>query len=395
MKFFSAPLGAVIGGMCALILAMGIGRFGYTPILPLMQEQVGVSNMTGGMLASANYLGYFVGSIFASNITASTTKQITLQVNILLTIFSLIIFPLTNNEAIWGFLRLLSGISSGIIFVLVSSIVLQILLDNKKADWLGYFYSGVGIGIALTGVVTPGLNNYNGWVGAWIGLGIIGIFVALPTLYFLQPINGARQSHEEKIVRDNRWLWLLLAYTCEGFGYIITGTFLVSIIESIPSIKNLAMFSWIIVGLAAAPSTFLWAYLANRLGNMSALIIAFLLQIISIILPVVAANSFGALLGSVLFGGTFMGITMLSVAIAGQVAPYSKTKAIGYLTTVYALGQMFGPSVAGYLLDKYKSYTIALTFAAIILVVGVCSLLIGEYQKSRKGEILCHTLISK
>src|SRR4051812_29092118 len=59
------PMRTALAGMIALAVAMGIGRFAFTPILPMMRDDAGLSVAAGGWLASANYLGYLLGALWA------------------------------------------------------------------------------------------------------------------------------------------------------------------------------------------------------------------------------------------------------------------------------------------------------------------------------------------
>ena len=58
-------LAIAAAGLAALAVAMGVGRFAFTPILPMMQQDQGLSVAGGAWLASANYLGYLVGALWA------------------------------------------------------------------------------------------------------------------------------------------------------------------------------------------------------------------------------------------------------------------------------------------------------------------------------------------
>ena len=73
-----SPLTVAVSGLAALAVAIGIGRFAFTPILPMMQADHDISVAQGGWLASANYLEYLAGSLFAthSNIAARTAIRI-------------------------------------------------------------------------------------------------------------------------------------------------------------------------------------------------------------------------------------------------------------------------------------------------------------------------------
>lgn len=81
-------------------------------------------------------------------------------------------------------LRFLAGISSGLIFVLSSSLVLDTLFSDKREKWVGIFYGGVGVGIVLVGLLTPFLSIFT-WRGPWIGLLIISIILIVPVWSFI------------------------------------------------------------------------------------------------------------------------------------------------------------------------------------------------------------------
>src|SRR5699024_12864187 len=110
----------------------------------------------------------------------------------------------------------------------------------------------------------------------------------------------------------NKCIWAFsISYCCEGAGYIITGTFLVAIVKSIHSLSDYAALSWMFVGLGAIPSNILWSMLADMLGHGKATCLAFILQLISVTLPILSASMLRLILSSLLCGSTFLGLTTL------------------------------------------------------------------------------------
>ena len=173
--------------------------------------------------------------------------------------------------------------------------------------------------------------------------------------------------------RNRKWYALLAAYGIEGIGYIITATLIVQIIKATPAISHVANQSWVLIGLAAAPSTLLWSRAARAATIRTALMFAFGLQALGILLTVMLPNEFTTLLGAVLFGGTFMGITSLTITLANRMKPGQQLQAIGELTAVYALGQVLGPMAAAYLQKHYDNLAPSY-FAALILILALCML---------------------
>jgi len=379
----SSPINVVMGGMAALIVVMGIGRFAYTPILPDFQKAVRLSDVMAGFLASVNYLGYLLGALGAGFSKWKNGKTFYLRSFLVINILATLAMGLTEHDWLWCFFRFISGLTSGIVFVLASSMVLDVLAAAKPSLWSGVYYSGVGIGIFLTGLIVPVLEHHFSWRGAWIGLGLLSLFIGIfPFLWLKEhasPGKPSPSSPRPRSARKRRMLpWLIASYGCEGMGYSVSATFLVALVQKIPSLGHHPALSWVFVGVAAIPSCIVWALAAKTFRHLVALQLAFFTQIVGVILPVFFFNSYGALIGALLFGATFMGITTLAVSEGRNLAPHQSSQAIGYLTGVYGIGQMIGPAVAGVLIAKSGNYHSSLIFATAVLVCGM--LLLGAGQ---------------
>ena len=408
----------VLAGCLTLAIAMGIGRFAYTPIFPLMQAVLPFSDAYAGFLASSNYLGYLLGAILAGIIQWGNRKVYYLKIHLVLNIASTLAMGFSTQFSLWMVFRFISGVSSGLIFVLASSILLDFLTKHGRASWSGYFFSGTGLGIALTGVLVPILATYYTWTEAWLGLGIVSTLMCFYifkvvredtfALFMEAPLKTgsltAEESKQKQSIqhevsesdidtsRNKRMLnWLILAYGCEGVGYIITGTFMVAMVSETVAFTHASSISWTLVGLAAIPSCVLWAQLGARWGNFIAIKVAYVVQAVGIILPILSTNVAVIFIGAILFGGTFMGIATLVLSIARELFPKESSRPIGYLTAAYGVGQIIGPIVAGILVSMTGNYVSAVIFAVLILLIGLAFLSIAWFiysQKVRKSATL-------
>jgi predicted MFS family arabinose efflux permease len=179
--------------------------------------------------------------------------------------------------------------------------------------------------------------------------------------------------------------WLTIAYGFEGLGYIITGTFLVTLVENTAATHDLASYCWVIVGLAALPSCILWSFLAARWGAIIALVVAYLLQALGVLSPVVAPNAFGVYVGSILFGGTFMGITAMATNLARNLRPNESSKAIGLMTGVYGVGQIVGAAGAGILAHGSGGFKVPIIVASGLLCIGIIIILAGKVLSNQQA----------
>lgn len=378
----------LIGGIFALVIAMGIGRFSYTVILPYMQETFEFSRATAGYLATSNYLGYLVGAWVAGRLPIGNKRILFLQITLVISILTTAFMGFTNVIIIWYLLRFISGVVSAFIFVVITSLILDQLASSSHMHLSGLFYSGVGIGIALSAVIVSPIQAVFHWNGTWIVLALFSIVLFVLIVLFIKPITPSKQLVESQIISQKTppqsWMkWLIIAYSLEGLGYIVTGTFIVSIAQESTSFHGDAAFVWFVVGVAAIPSCIVWSKLAQRYGYVKILLISMLLQALGIVLPALATNSMTLYASAFIFGATFMGITTVCTTLARKLAPVNSHQMIGYLTAGYALGQMIGPSIAGTLASYTNSYQYALVGASLVVMLGGLCLIGGvKYDRS-------------
>ncbi len=380
--------GVIFGGILFLVIAMGISRFAFTPILPFMRVDEGLSFSQGGWLASSNYVGYFVGALGAGFILHNK-KQFVIA-NVIINIISILLMGWIDSYGIWIVLRFIAGATGGFIFVLTSSIVMDYLAANLLTRWSGYVFSGIGLGIAISGLFVPFIEASFAWQGTWIGLGILSLLFLLTTILLWRNIKVQNGEKFTKSDDTNIWRgfmpWLIVAYGFEGLGYIITGTFLVDIIYNIEPLRAYAGYSWVIVGLAAIPSAPLWMHLMSRFSIISMMAIAYALQVLGILLPVLSQSVWSVLLSAFLYGFTFVGLVTMTTGYGRQLFPKQSAYVVSMLTTFYALGQIIGPLLAGRLETYFNSYKAPLIFAGSIVAFALIVLLIG-YSSSQRSRV--------
>lgn len=381
-------IGILFGGVLLLVVAMGISRFAFTPILPFMREDVGFSFEVAGFLASSNYIGYFIGALWAGFIYRQ--RKHFLLLSVVLNVISVVLMGLIELYSVWLVLRLIAGITGGLIFVLTSSIIMDYLAKQTLTKWSGYLFSGIGLGIAISGLFVPFIEARFAWQGTWIGLGILSaLFLVITFLLWrnLQVYDSVKVTKTADAKMSRGFMpWLIAAYGFEGLGYIITGTFLVDIIHNIPSLQAYSSYSWVIVGVAAIPSAPVWTVLLEKFSAIKILFVAYILQVLGILLPVFSQTVWSVLLSSFLFGLTFVGIVTLTTAYARQLFPTQSGPVVSLLTTFYAFGQIIGPIIAGQLVVIFSSYKAALIFAGSIVLLGLIVMLCGKWIVLKQQE---------
>jgi len=366
-------LKVLVGGMLGMVVVMGIGRFAFTPILPLMQRDLGVSNTLAGWLAGLNYLGYLAGAIACSLRPQLLRSRSVIGSALLASIGSTLLMGVAVSPFWWGVLRLIGGLASAVLFIVISAEVGDALARRGFSRWIGSLYGGIGLGIALSGLVVPLFDRIGGWGGSWIGMGLIAILCASIGI-----IIGRQRNLVQTVTIDTSQkrgsllsIWpLAIAYFFEGLGYIVTATFIVAIIAITPGLEFFSPYTWVATGLAALPSTIFWPLLGNRIGTKPALLCAFGLQAAGIFVSINADTIGETLFSAIAFGGTFLGIVALTLAEGNRRAPHDSRRATAILTVCFSTGQILGPIMAGILADRHEGFSLPLALATVSVVIG-------------------------
>lgn len=345
-SFKTSPLARALAGAAALALSMGIGRFAYTALLPSVRAGLGFDAAQGGAIASANLTGYLAGALCARQTPGGVPRAMLIRLGLLLSVATtgaVVFFP---GPYSFGLLRFLGGVASGLVFVLVSASVLEVL-PVGDAGHAGIHYSGIGVGIALAGTLAA-LMPRAPWQTPWLLLCALAGVLALPA-FFMAPgeaVSPPVPSRGE--VSEFSLPLLSLVYFLEGLGYIVSGTFAVTAVQHNKGLERWASWVWVASGLAAAPSAILWNRLSRRFGQGRALVLAYALQAVGMALPALSPSRSAALVGAIFFGGTFVGIVTVLLDLGQHVSPVSASQTIGTLTVVYGVGQVLGPILAGW-----------------------------------------------
>ncbi|WP_459860167.1 YbfB/YjiJ family MFS transporter [Desulfuromonas carbonis] len=371
----------LLGGMLGMVVAMGIGRFAFTPVLPLMQRDLPLSNTLAGWLAGLNYLGYLAGAVGCSLYPRLLRIPLITGGALVASIATTLLMGVGKSPLWWGAMRLGGGVASAILFIVISAEVVEALTRRGFGHWIGALYGGIGIGIALSGLAVPLLDQLGGWSGSWLGLGLLAALCATVGLRL------GRQGNLVQVLAQGsaptlggpKSLWLLAgSYFFQGLGYIVTATFIVAIIAVTPGLAAFSPYSWVATGIAALPSTILWPRLARRIGTKQALLCAYLLQAAGIFVSIGATSIGAVLFAAVSFGGTFLGIVALTLAEGNRRSPADGRRATAILTVCFSLGQILGPVLAGTLADRSDGFTLPLGLATGCVLLGAFLVLIDR-----------------
>jgi len=369
------PAQVVAAGICGLVLTIGLARFAYTPLLPLMHAQAGVSDAQGGALAAINYAGYMLGTLLAAWIDRPALRQRLYGGALWLAVLTTAAMGLTQDPWAWGALRFVGGLCGAAGLLLGAGLVLNWLMRAGQRPELGRHLMGIGLGIVVSALGVMAFAALQlGWAAQWLGMGAIGLVFLWPAWRWRPPVPqaGAPAAAAPAVLPSRRWMLAMGgAYFCAGWGFVISATFTVTIVERQPALAGHGPLAWLLVGLAAIPAVGAWDAVARRVGEVRALLAAFGLQALSVALPAASDALPAALAGALLYGATFIGIVSLTLALVGRRAPANPGKAMARLTLSYGAAQVVAPALTGAMAQASGSYHGALWLTAAVLLAGV------------------------
>ena len=383
-----------VAGLLSLATAMGIGRFAFTPLLPMMLSDGVIDLPSASWLASANYFGYLVGALlctfqpwiwkrlgFLPPLEATALLRGGLVATTLLTLGMAAQLP-----AAWPLLRFSAGVASALVFVYTSGWCMAQLARLNAPALGGVMYAGPGAGIAISGLLASGMVALQ-WKAAtgWLIFGVLAaVLTVLVWPIFREPgrfpgpsaggVAVDQAASSRAAAGRPQMLLLALAYGLAGFGYIITATFLPVIARQAMPGSAWIDFFWPLFGLGVVCG----ALLATRIpvtGERRYLLAgAYAVQSLGIGASLISPSLTGFALGSLLLGLPFTAITFFAMQEVRRLRPAAVASHMGLLTAMYGIGQIAGPPLVAWLLLRSRSlsegFTLSLEIAAGALLAG-------------------------
>lgn len=346
-----------LAGLLSLAVAMGIGRFAFTPMLPMMQADLGLSLSQGGWLASSNYLGYLLGALLGTRLSWSSEKM--LEWGLWAVVLVTAAMGLGTLWPGWVLWRFLAGVASAWALIGTSALCVARLAASGRGEKTGVVFAGVGFGIAFAGLACMALTlldvrSSHAWL--WLALASLAGLLGASMLWQVPPADDSpvRKASTEAVappppVRpaadSGRLHWgLVWCYGFFGFGYILPATFLPAQARLLVPDAWLFSLAWPVFGLAAAASTLLGSHLTRYCRRPTIWAAAQLIMGVGVLLPALWQSLAAILIAALCVGSTFMVITMVGLQEAQvQVGATAIKRQIAAMVASFAFGQLAGP----------------------------------------------------
>lgn len=385
----AGDLWIAIGLSIGAAVSLGFSRFAYALLLPPMRASLHWTYAQAGGMNTANALGYVFGSAIAAWLSRRMGIQRAFLVTLAVSGVVLVLTGLTADYAALMALRLVGGFATAITFIVGASLAAGLNpagTPQRAALALAIYITGVGSGIAVSGLVVPALLarlGATGWPAGWIAMGALSLAAMWPAAVATRRVPP-QAARDEGVMpwKDVVLLWPTFAnYLLFAAGYVSYMTFIIVLIHNSGGGAGYIAAFWVVLGLASVLGTLGWGRvlprLGIRLGSPVVAVVVLLGTLPVLISPTVSA----AFISALVFGASFMaGPTAVTVIVRKLLRPQTWTAALAALTVAFAIGQAIGPLASGLVSDATGSVSAGLWLAPVLLIAAA---LVALFQRAR------------
>ena len=372
-------------------LSLGLARFAYGLLLPAMREDLQWSYALAGALNTSNAAGYLIGALTAAWLLRRMDATRLFLLGAVLSCVWMALSGFFRDTSIWMLLRALAGISSAWVFMTGGILAAQIGARSVERTSLliSIYYAGAGLGIVVSALCVPAVmqwqtsqsSSYAPWAWGWWALSLACLAA---TALMLWPAQVIRQWLREEQAQASaaqvqsspspyHWRHLLpalAAYSCFGMGYIGYMTFVVALLRQQSASSGQITLFYALLGTACMLSAPLWARLLKRTDGRPLTVLNGLLGLATMLAALFNTYAF-MLISGLLFGACFLQVVGSTTALVRHQWPAEKwAQGIGLFTIIFALGQIIGPVLVGWIADGTGGLQRGLAVSALILWLG-------------------------
>lgn len=374
-------------GFATLLVGIGLGRYGYPPLIPALINHQWFTVSQADYLGAANLTGYILGSSLGTYLNRYVPAVSLIKICLIVTALTFVGCAYPLAFPLYFLLRLTAGITGGILMVNTAPTLFKYTLASKKGTVGGFIFAGVGMGMALAGTLIPLLVAKSLYI-TWLAFTITA-FVLIALTWKGWP-TGSNERHfkvTKNAVGGKNPLWtkpvflLLVSYACNSVGFVPHTVFWVDFISRGLG-RGIASGThfWVLLGLSAAVGPLLSGYIADKMGFAKSIRLSLLVKSIGVILPLLSTASWSLALSSVCVGSLALGIVSLAAGRTAELVDPAYQKSVwSAMTITYSVSHALTAYLLTYLFSIYHSFYLLFVIGAITLIIGS----ISDYLSSR------------
>jgi len=367
---------ATLAGLSGSLVAIGLARFAYTPLIPSLIQAHWFTSSQAVTLGAANFAGYLIGALIGRPLASALSNRAALRMlmAVVTAAFFACAYPLSIS---WFFVwRLLSGISGGAIMVLVATSILPHIPAPRRGFVSGMIFLGLGLGIAASGTLIPELLHF-GLRTTWFGLGTVALVLTAVSWFGWPSTNppapAAAPAHHQTAQSATLGLRVLYAqYAANALGLVPAMILLVDYVaRGLGRGAGIGANYWVLYGLAAIAGPVIAGNIADRIGYGKAYRVALLLQAVAVALLALSGNAWVLALSTVILGIFTPGVVPLALGRIHELVPHDHTEqraSWSRATTAFALFQALAGYGYSYLFShSHNNYALIFACGAVAL----------------------------
>ena len=387
---WTTALGLAVCISMAAAVSLGMTRFAYALLLPPMRDDLLWSYTLAGAMNTFNAAGYLVGALLTPLVLRRLgAVRVLIGGAFAATVFMAMTGFLTDTAALL-FQRFLAGVASAAVFVSGGLLAARLgaHIPSQSGLLLGVYYGGTGWGIVLSALMVPASLSWaqaqavdHPWSWSWWFLAGLCALLSMLIALIRSPLNrwapeslpsvAATRSAQPAGKAWRPWLFALLGYGCFGVGYIGYMTFVVALLREQGAMPSDITLFYAFLGIAVVVSSWVWAGLLNRYRGGQALSILSALVSVATVIPALTAAWPMMMLSGLIFGVVFLSLVASTTAmVKHNLPPEAWASGISAFTVIFALGQIVGPVVVGWIADGEGGLQRGLLFSALALLLG-------------------------
>lgn len=386
---------ATFAGLCGSLVAIGLARFAYTPLIPSLIQAHWFTSSQAVTLGAANFSGYLIGALIGRPLASvlSNRSALRLLMAVVTAAFFACAFPLSIS---WFFAwRLLPGISGGAIMVLVATSILPHIPAPRRGFVSGMIFLGLGLGIAASGTLIPKLLHF-GLQTTWIGLGVLALVLTAVSWFGWPSTNPPApvipaDAHHAARPHGLKLRVLYAQYAANALGLVPAMVLLVDYVaRGLGRGAAIGADYWVLYGLAAIAGPVICGNVADRIGFGKAYHIALFLQAAAVAMLALSGGTLALATATVILGIFTPGIVPLVLGRIHELVPHDHTEqraAWSRATTAFALFQALGGYGYSFLFSHtHNDYALIFIFGAAVLGIAfIADLLTSRIGAARRA----------
>jgi predicted MFS family arabinose efflux permease len=375
------PIATALALSLAAAIALGVSRLSYGLLLTPMRADLGWSYLLAGSMNTANALGYFIGALAIPALTRRVSIWPLLIIGSVLTSIFMLLSGMVTDATALILLRLGAGAASASVFVIGGVLATRLgSMHRERAGFLiGLYYGGTGFGIALSALLVPAalsaapqLGGAHDWQWAWLALGVACLLATAIMALPAKTIGEMPADHGKKsnfVVKD--FGFALAGYFMFGVGYIAYMTFVITLLKQQGMQAETITLFYTLLGVSVVLSSRLWAPMLDRFKGGESLAIFNTIAGVASVLPALTSEVSVVFISGLVFGTVLLSaVASTTVLVRHNLPQESWSSAISVFTVVFALGQIIGPALVGWIADGPGGLERGLIISAVALFIG-------------------------